>query len=379
MFVYHRLVSTAQIADPPSVALGAARSTEARAIRDALALAQVVGIFGEAEVGKTQTVRQALAGSGARLLRVDLRWAASEQHAGFLLVSEMARVLAPEVELSRLAYGGRLPAAVAHARARLVEALGGGVQEAMRSWPSGRYDWPVALESLELLCHTEELVLWVDHLEAPSLSFRHPLNLGALLWSLSELTERVDSLTLLLSGRAAARSAVDGLRAPFRNRGRWLSIEAPSADCWCEVARTLKASPARAKELALLTAGHPRTMLLALSAISGQQAPAPAEDVLSALAADDDGLALRAMEHARSLHRLGGQALTQAALGQRPYASAQRGATTTQDLSKALKRLRLAGLLRHEDSWRVVNPLLAMRLRAAWPAEGPTTGRRPWS
>jgi hypothetical protein len=67
------------------------------------------------------------------------------------------------------------------------------------------------------------------------------------------------------------------------------------------------------------------------------------------------------------------------ALGQRPYAAAQRGTTTTQELSKALKRLRLAGLLRHEDSWMVVNPLLAMRLRAACPPESPTAVRPPWS
>lgn len=348
-------------------------------IRDCLQRNQVVGVFGEAEVGKTQTIRQALAGSAMRVLQLDLRWAAGEGHVGFLLAREMASALAPGLAPARLAYGGRLPAAVEQARSRLVETLGGGLQEAMRRWPSGLYDWPAALESLEVLSQAQEALLWIDHLEAPRLSFRHPLKLSPLLWSIGELLERAPNLRLLISGREAARADVDAPRAAFSGCGRRLSLHAPSADAWRQVAELVDARGAVAAQLADLTAGHPRTMLLALARIAGQQEPPPAQEVLLALAQHDDGLAARAMEHARSLHRLGGQALTQAALGQRPYASAQRGAITTQELSKALKRLRLAGLLRHEDSWRVVNPLLAMRLRAVSPPESPTSGRPPWS
>lgn len=365
--------------DPLRAALGVARSQEARRICEAIRQERVLGVFGEAEVGKTQTVAQALAASGARMLRLDLRWAASEEHAAFLLAGEMARALAPDLELTRLAYGGRLPAAVEQARSRLIEALGGGLQEAMRRWPSGRYGWPAALESLEMLAQSQEALLWVDHLEAPGLSFRHPLKLGPLLWSLSELLERAEGLQLLLCGREAARVEIDGPRAPFGGSGRWLSLQAPAAATWRSVADLLQMPRAIVEELAALTGGHPGTMLLALAAIASGQTPGEAKEILQALAARDEGLTMRAMEHARSLHRLGGQVLTQAALGQRPYAGAQRGTTTTQDLSKALKRLRLAGLLRHEDHWRVVNPLLAMRLQAAMPPESPTSVRRPWS
>jgi hypothetical protein len=366
--------------DPARAALASVRSAEAREIRAAVELYQVLGIFGEAEVGKTQTIEQALAGGALRVLRLDLRWAASEEHAGFLLAGEMARALVPGLELARLAHGGRLPASVQQARTRLVQTLGGGLQEAMRRWPSGRYGWPEALKSLQLLSRSEDVLLWVDHLEAPGLSFRHPLKLGSLLFSLRELAGQGRSLRLLLSGREAARVEVDGgSRSPFSGVGARLSIGPPSADAWRKVAELLQASGARAQELTALTDGHPRTMLLALQAIAREGCPAAAEELLSALAARDEGLALRAMEHARSLHRLGGQALTQAALGQRPYAGAQRGTTTTQDLSKALKRLRLAGLLRHEDRWSVVNPLLAMRLQAASPPQTPSLVRRPWS
>jgi hypothetical protein len=362
-----------------NAALAAERSGEARRIREAVHAEAVLGVFGEAEVGKTRTIQQALAGAGVRVLRLDLRWAAGEAHAAFLLAGEMARTLAPGMEPARLARPGPLPPEVERARSRLVETLGGGMQEALRRWPSGRYRWAAALESLELCLHAHELLLWIDHLEAPGLSFRHPLDLQQLLWSLSEIVQRNEGLKLLVSGREAASPEMDGPRAAFCGHGRRMSLRAPDAAAWRRVADLLDASPGRAEELAVLTGGHPRTMARAIAAIAGEQAPASAEAVLDELAAADDGLTARALEHARSLHRLGGQVLTQAALGQRPYATAQRGAVTTQELSKALKRLRLAGLLRHQERWSVVDPLLAMRLRACSATESPTAARRPWS
>jgi hypothetical protein len=365
--------------DLASAALAAARSEEARGIRQAVQEEQVTGVFGEAEVGKTQTIQQALVAGPTRVLRLDLRWAAGEEHAGFLLASEIAKALEPALEPSSSACQAASTDAVQDARSRLVEVLGGGLQEALRRWPSGRYRWPAALESLELLTHSQEVLLWVDHLEAPRLSFRHPLKLGGLLWSLSELVERSEKLRLLLSGREAAAAEVRGPHAAFAGRRRWISLQAPAPVVWRQTAELLGACGARAEQLAALTGGHPRTMLLALERIAGEQEPASAQEVLAELAASDDGLEARAMEHARSLHRLGGQVLTQAALGQRPYATAQRGTTTTQDLSKALKRLRLAGLLRHEGRWSVVNPLLEMRLRRTSSPQSPTSARPPWS
>src|ERR1700744_5216177 len=157
-------------------ALARARADEVREIRKAVSHEQVLAIFGEAEGGKTNTIRQALA--------------ASEAHAASLLAAEMASALAPGLDLKGLAHGGRPPAAVDQARSRLIETLGGGLQEALRPWPSGRYRWAAALESLELLAQAQDLLLWVDHLEVPGLSFRHPLSLEGLLWSLAELVER---------------------------------------------------------------------------------------------------------------------------------------------------------------------------------------------
>jgi hypothetical protein len=379
MFVYDRGMSDHLDLDHLRSALAAARVQELPRICEAVRRDRVVGVFGEAEVGKTHLVEQALARCSMPVLRMDLRFAAGEGHLGFELAREMASALAPDLELLRLARGGELTAELDEARQRLMETLGIGLQEAVRRWPSGRYGWNDALASLLRLAQSQPVVLWVDHLEAPRLTFRHPLRVEALLGSLGEVIERTAGLRLLLSGRPAAAEAREP-RIAFERHVRWLKLRAPRGRVWRTVAESLKLDGARAQELAELTCGHPRTMMLALESIAGDRAAVDAEELLHGLAARDDGLALRSMEHARSLHRLGGQVLIQAALGQKPYASAQRGAASTQDLSKALTRLRLAGLIRNEGPWGLVNPLLAMRLRAATAlSESPTSERPPWS
>lgn len=362
--------------------LAAVRAPEADRIRGALRSSRVLTVLGEAEVGKTETLRQALAEDEGHVLRLDLAWAASEEHLAFLLARQIASAFPFGAESPSSMRHSPLPSHAEQARSQLAEILGGGLGESLRVWPSGRYGWAAALEGVEALAQNHEVLLWVDHLEAPRLSFRHPVKVGQLLWSMSELVERACGLRLLVSGREAAGDEALGPRAALRQRGQALSLRAPTVEEWWQVAELLEAPAEVAAELARLTSGHVRTMLLALTAIAGDaraDRQRGAEEVLRQLAAHDDGLATRAIEHACSLHRLGGQVLTQAALGQRPYANAQRGATTTQDLSKALKRLRLAGLLRHEQRWTVVNPLVEMRLRWAAPAESPTSGRRPWS
>jgi hypothetical protein len=363
-------------------ALAAVRAEEAKEIGEQLRCHRIVGLLGEAEVGKTEILREALVCQRLGVLYLDLAWAASEEHLGFMLAREIARMLVPADELPALGRLAPLPPTLERSRSRLAEMLGGGLKEALRPWPSGRYSLAAAFDGLEALAEQQETILWVDHLEAPRLTFRHPLKAGQLLWSVSELAERNALLRVVVSGREAASADALGPRAAFRGRGHWLTMVAPGLQAWQEVADRLGVSRSACAELVQMTAGHVRTMLLALNAIAtanGAGKQPSAEDVLWQLAERDDGLASRAIEHARSLHRLGGQVLTQAALGQRPYATAQRGATTTQDLSKALKRLRLAGLLRHEQRWTVVNPLVAMRLRSGALQQAPSPAQRPSS
>jgi hypothetical protein len=349
-------------------ALAASRAGEAQRIADTLSDQRVVGMLGEAEVGKTQTIRQALntMGDDACTLYLDLDGAAGDEHIGFLLAKQVTRALLGGTDLSLLSAGTLVPSGVERRRLPLAEMLGiDGMEEALREWPSGRYNSASALRGLEALAEQRDLILWIDHVEAPRLTPRHPVKTDRLLWGIRELSQRHQRLRVLVSARDGVQGEIVGSRAAFHQQGQWLSLDVPTPRMWREVAGQLDVPTRTAQELAALTSGHPQTMLLALVTLKLADGgwPSRAEDVLGELAAHDDGLAARAVQHARSLHRLGGQVLVQVARAQRPYGVAQRGSATPQEISKVLNRLRLAGLLRRSDGWAIVNPLVAIRLR----------------
>ncbi len=352
-------------------ALASVRRPDAERIAQALNAHRVVGVLGEGEVGKTDTVAQALElrDGDASLVRLDLDAAASDAHVGFHLAKAVARAVAGESDFSLLSVGVLWPSRIEEKRLGLAELFGiRGLEEALRPWPSGSFSAAAGLRLVEALCRQRPVVLWIDHLESPSLTPRHPVKVQELLWGVREMAQREDAITLVLSGRKAFEKSVLGPKEAFHQQGTWLTVDNPAVPAWREVAELVQVWPGLAGALAELTGGHPATMLHALLHVREQRTRRRAQDphaVLQALAIRDDGLAGRAVQHARSLHRLGGQVLTQIALGEGPYGANQRGAAAPQEIRKVLERLRLAGLVRPDAPWTIVNPLLAIRLRGS--------------
>lgn len=347
-------------------ALQLGRSEEIDRIAEARQSHRVLGVLGEGEVGKTETVRQAIGPSTPRraVIELDLDGAASGRHASFLLAKEIARAHLGAPAFSTLKVGALVPASVAAQRIKLGELLGvDGLEEALRDWPSGSYPLGRAVAALERFARMKEVILWIDHLEAPALTPRHPLDLDRLLWGFREMLQRVPQISIVVSGRIAGEARAIGPEAAFHQQGQWLGLDNPGSAIWRNVALHLGLSEYSVTELAALTGGHPSTMLLALLRMIRQPSRADPSELLRELAATDPGMAARAMQHARSLHRLGGQVLVQVAHGEGPYSTAQRGQSPAQEVRKVLGRLQLAGLLRHDEAWSVVNPLLAAALR----------------
>lgn len=347
-------------------ALELARVGEAERVTEAMQISQVVGFLGEAEVGKTETIRQAIGHSTPEhpVIALNLDGAASDQHLAFLLARQIASAYLGAPAFSILKAGALVPASLEAKRPGLAELLGvDGLEEGLRDWPSGEYELPRALAALERLAIRRKAIVWIDHLEAPRLTPRHPLDLEGALWAVREMVQRQPDLRVVLSGRDPIEGEVLGREAGFHQQGRWLSLHNPPAEVWRAVASRLNVSAALTEELAGLTDGHPETMLVSLTRLAGDRRKESPDELLRDLASTSTALAARAMQHARSLHRLGGQVLNQIALGQRPYAAARRGKSPPQEIRKVLGRLHLAGLIRHREGWSIVNPLIGIVLR----------------
>jgi len=96
----------------------------------------------------------------------------------------------------------REPARLERTRIVLAEILGiDGVEESLREWPSGAYGSLPAFEALERFAMTREVLVWADHIEAPRVTPRHPIDVGRFLWGARELHQRQRNVRILVSGR----------------------------------------------------------------------------------------------------------------------------------------------------------------------------------
>lgn len=359
---------------PAQAALVEARRGEAQRIAAEIREHRLVGVLGEGGVGKTQTVGQALGSlpKPPRTIYLDLNQAPSNEHAGFLIARAIARTLLNEKDFALLRRGILVPVSAELQRSRLVELLGVElVEEGLRVWPSGTLPSSTALAGLERLLAQEDIVLWIDHIEAPLLTPRHPLDPQRLLAEVYELCRRAPRLRVVVCAREALRQQL----LTAQPEGSWLTLDVPSPPTWQEVANRL-ATPADSSTVARLvqlTGGHPATMLPALEALTlaGAQQQSIPELLLQDLALRDSSRAANALQQARTLHRLGGHLLGQIALGQRPYERSRRGSSSSQEIRKVLNRLHLAGLLRRTDRWAITDPLVALQLRDPLPLQPP--------
>lgn len=347
-------------------ALQLGRSEEIDRIAHARKRHRVLGILGEAEVGKTETIRQAIGPSTPRraVIEIDLDGAASGRHVSFHLAKAIARAQLGVPAFSILKVGVLVPASIEAQRMELADLLGvDGLEEALLDWPSGSFPLGRAVAALERLARKKQVILWIDHLEAPALTPRHPLDLDRLLWGFREMIQRMPQISIVLSGRVAGEARVIGPEAAFHQQGQWLDLDNPGVAIWQKVASNLDLPVNLTSKLSALAKGHPATMLLALLRMIRRPSPVDPPELIRELAAADPGMTARAMQHARSLHRLGGQVLIQVAHGEGPYSASRRGKSPAQEIRKVLGRLQLAGLIRHDKAWSVVNPLLAAALR----------------
>jgi hypothetical protein len=348
-------------------ALSGARHNDLARVDEGLRGFGVTGVHGEPEVGVTSVVAGAI---GRRsCIRVDLDGAASEGDVAAMLARGLAQTLIGRRDFSLLAAPAVAPTSVHRAYIDFAERAGERVAAfAVADRPTDVIDVSEVLDAIERVHrgNADSPILWIDHLQAPLLTPRHPVDVDALLWNVRSLHQRT-GLPVVLSGSMAATRIAYGSQGAFYGDGIWVTLGRPGMDVWLDVARAPLGNPPPpgwVAEMADITHGHPATMLLALALRDElpQFARTPVE-LWQLMLALDDGLVARAVQHARSLHRLGSVVLERIAHGARPYEGARTKAEQN-DRNRALRRLYEGGLITQPGprSWEVTNPLLAGRV-----------------
>jgi hypothetical protein len=345
------------------------RAGEAARVAEQLAERRFVGLQGEAGVGKSMVLRRAVYTGRAGVGFVDLDGAWGVGQTAWLFFHAAAEAVAGPVALSHLAAldEGLMPASSRRAGFALHNLLGSDIANEVLSGSTLPDDVALLGQAVEVFAELSDVLLVIDHLEAPGRSPRHPLDIEQLLWELRSVHQHNPSMRLCVCGRSQVIEQARGRTAAFYRDGIWLTIRVPAAEVWNYVGKTAwptmddVAIERRVAAILKLTDGQPASMI-ALIAQDVRLTPLDAEE---RAAEEFSGTAQAAIEHARSLHRLGAHLLLEVAQGQGPYAAVPGGGT---DVTRALRALRKAGLLTKagRGDWRLTEPLLGAALLAPW-------------
>jgi len=349
--------------------LSRARRVFSDELADSIAHVHVTGVSGEAEVGKTTLVREALRRESAlQPLILDLDAAYSPNQ----LIWQWARSLARPLMHDDIAYShivslpeSMWPASTRAQLARLGDQLGPDISRLVEQphpdHGSGALDLINELMYATITSsHERTVVLVFDHLESPSLSFRHPLDVSDLLWRVRSASQQAVDLRVVLVARPPAVDLAAGPDAAFYGDGQWLKVGRPLPD---EFSAATDQPIDRVADVVRYTAGHIQTTLELLRR-SSQRPRRTLEAIAAELSAEQRTLTDRILQHARSLHRLGSHLVYEIAHGHGPYEATPDA--SSKDVSQAMRQLHLAGIVRRPDGgqsdWELTDPRVVWRL-----------------
>ncbi len=84
-----------------------------------------------------------------------------------------------------------------------------------------------------------EILVWLDHLQAPKLTQRHPIDVDALLWSLRARQRGSDRFRVILSTHTALVRPLTDPDSAFYGDGEWVQLDRPDKRHWVRVALEL--------------------------------------------------------------------------------------------------------------------------------------------
>jgi DNA-binding CsgD family transcriptional regulator len=342
------------------------------------------GIVGEAESGKTYILHRAgarLAAEGWTFVHLDLDEMYSPNQLAWTWARQMARAVMDPVAFAHMTSlaASMWPSSTRGEFVTLPGRIGAeAVRLAQTPSPDGTLGSTQQLTELarataDLARDRGRVVLVVDHLEAQATSRGRTPGARELLWMIRAAGQHVPALHVVAICRPAAQMLATDGDAAYHLDGRWLTIGPLTVDDLPDhVSREEAASVIGA------TRGHPAaTHELLVEMFTGEPSRAtpdrPGVALQTAegrLAARHASLAGRYLQHARSLHRLGGHLLQVTARGEGPYAGSPN--VDPAQIADAMKRLDLAGLVSKPDrastEWVIADPRVAWAMgnQPAW-------------
>lgn len=366
------MIARAAIAE----ALDEVRAPMRHQIRSTLVSSDVVGLQGPAHVGKSTLLRRLLhardAPWGSPVL-VDLDGAYSIDQLHWIILRGLARAIADPIAFSHITTLDRSvwPSAARRDALAISRELGDLATVALDAHgapPGLKTSTGAVLEILGRMSRTRALSVVIEHLEAPSITARHPVDVGELLWQIRGVAQRRELLQVVFTARSSAVELATGPNAAFHGDGRWITLTPPDLALWTQVMDLLEEPADGLATCVELTGGHVPTMIRLL-ADTRARTHEGAWQAFDDLSSQGIPYAARCVEHARSLHRLGGALLVQLAHADRPYSAVP--SARPKEVGRALAMLAHAGLVYQPAPrrWQVTDPLVAHALRGLLPRD----------
>lgn len=347
-------------------------------VRETISENTFTGIVGEAESGKTYILRRARARLDAdswASVHLDLDDAYSPNQLAWTWARELARAVMDPTAFSHMSSldASMWPSATRGEVVTLAQRIG---DEAARMTQAQAPDGTVgstkqlaelARATAKVAQERGRLVLVVDHLEAQATARGKTPGARDLLWTIRAASQHLPQLHVVAIGRPAAQELATDANAAYHLDGRWLTVEPLTVN---DVPGDL--APQEAAAVIAATRGHPAaTHELVVEMITGEPSEATpsrpgvaVQTAVGRLAARHASLAGRYLQHARSLHRLGGHLLQVVARGDGPYTGSPNIDPT--QIADAMKRLDLAGVVakpnRRSTEWVIADPRVAWTL-----------------
>jgi hypothetical protein len=225
-----------RVADRLWAALRCYRDDEVERIEQQIRARRMVGLEGEVGVGKSMLLARLRAARTRwapfrRLVNLDGAWGIGRT-AWLFYYAAAAAISGPAMSHLVALDESLMPSGSRSAGFTIHSLFGSEITEAILHGSTLPDDDELLTQAIEVYGKLSDVLLVIDHLDAPKRSARHPLDVDQLLWRIRGVHQRTRGLRLCLCGRPDAARAAHAKSGAFYGDGIWITVSPPARDVW---------------------------------------------------------------------------------------------------------------------------------------------------